>query len=62
MEEDVLRYWPGETVTIRPSPVCEAVIWVYWDRDILCCAFAEELYCQDGYFRPYWFPYPRLGE
>jgi hypothetical protein len=61
-EVDVLRYWPGEAVTIRPSPLSEAVIWVYWGQDILCCALAEELCHKDGKCRPYWFPYPRLGE
>jgi hypothetical protein len=62
IEDDVLRYWPHEAVTIRPSPMSEAVIWVYWDQDILCQAVAEELCHQDGSYRPYWFPYPRLGE
>ena len=62
MENDVLRYWPQETVTIRPSPTSEAVIWVYWDQDILCQAAAAELCHKDGSYRPYWFPYPRLGE
>ncbi len=62
IEEDVLQYWPDETVTLRPSPVSEAVIWVYWDQEILCQAVAEELCHQDGSYRPYWFPYPRLGE
>jgi hypothetical protein len=61
-ETDLLRYWPGEAVTVRPSPVCEAVIWVYWGQDILCCAQAEELCHKDGSYRPYWFPYRRLGE
>jgi hypothetical protein len=61
-EDDVLQYWPDETVTLRPSPVSEAVIWVYWDQEILCQAVAEELCHQEGSYRPYWFPYPRLGE
>jgi hypothetical protein len=61
-ENDVLRYWPNEVVSIRPSPVSEAVIWVYWDQDILCQAVAEELCHKDGRYRPYWFPYPHLGE
>ncbi len=62
IEDHVLRYWPGEAVTIRPSPMSEAVIWVYWGQDVLCQAVAEELCHKDGSFRPYWFPYPRLGE
>lgn len=62
IEDDVLRYWPGEAVTLRPSPMSEAVIWVYWDQEILCQAVAEELCHKDSSYRPYWFPYPRLGE
>ncbi len=61
-ENNILCYWSGEAVTIRPSPVSEAVIWVYWDQDILCQAVAEELCHKDGSYRPYWFPYPRLGK
>ncbi|HZU69152.1 MAG TPA: Mu transposase C-terminal domain-containing protein [Ktedonobacteraceae bacterium] len=60
--DDVLHYWPNEAVTVRPSPMSEAVIWVYWDQDILCQATASELCHKDGSYRPYWFPYPRLGE
>jgi hypothetical protein len=62
MENDVLRYWPEEAVAIRHSPVSEALIWVYWRGDILCCAIAEELHHKNGSYRPYWFPYSRLGE
>lgn len=29
IEEDVLHYWSGEVVTICPSLICEAVIWVH---------------------------------
>lgn len=61
-EEDVLRYFPGEQVTVRPSPLAEAAILVYWRGSILCYAVAEELRHEDGSYRPYWFPYPRLGE
>jgi hypothetical protein len=60
--DDVLHYWSNEVVSIRPSPMSEAVIWVYWDQEILCQAVAEELCHPDGRYRPYWFPYPRLGE
>jgi hypothetical protein len=62
MEDDVLRYWPGEAVMIRPSPYSEATIWVYWKETLLCYATASELRHEDGSYRPYWFPYPRLGE
>ncbi len=61
-EADVLSYWARETVTLRPSPLTEALIWVYWKDAILCYALAEELCHEDGSYRPYWFPYPRLGE
>jgi len=61
-EADILSYWAQETVTLRPSPLTEALIWVYWNDGILCCAWAEELCHEDGSYRPYWFPYPRLGE
>ncbi len=61
-EADILSYWAQETVSLRPSPLTEALIWVYWKDAILCCALAEELYHEDGSYRPYWFPYPRLGE
>jgi hypothetical protein len=62
IEDDVLQYWPDEAVTIRPSPRSEAVIWVYWNQEMLCQAVAEELCHKDGSYRPYWFPYPHLGE
>jgi hypothetical protein len=69
MDNDLLRYWPNETVLLRPSPVNEAMIWVYWpnkksqDEEILCCAIAEELHHKNGgSYRPYFLPYPRLGE
>ena len=61
-EEDVLRYWAHEVVTIQPSPSTEATIWVYWNETMLCYATADELRHEDGSYRPYWFPYPRLGE
>jgi hypothetical protein len=61
-EEDVLRYFPGEPVTIRPSPLAEAVVLVYWRGSVLCYAIAAELRHEDGSYRTYWFPYPRLGE
>jgi hypothetical protein len=61
-EEDVLRYAPGPAVTVRPSPLAEAAVLVYWRGTILCYAVAEELRHGDGSYRPYWFPYPRLGE
>jgi hypothetical protein len=61
-EADILSYWVLETVTLCPSPLTEAVIWVYWNDAILCCALADELCYEDGSYRPYWFPYPRLGE
>jgi hypothetical protein len=60
--EDVLRYWAHEAVVIRPSPFTEAAIWVYWKNSILCYATADELRNKDDTYRPYWFPYPRLGE
>lgn len=59
---DLLRYWPHERVTIRPSPSSEALIWIYWKQEMLCEAVAEELCHKDGTYHPYWFPYPRLGE
>jgi hypothetical protein len=61
-EEDVLQYWAHDVVTIRPSPATEATIWVYWKETILCYATADELRHEDGSYRPYWFPYSRLGE
>src|SRR5260370_34301365 len=60
--EDVLRYWAHEAVVIRLSPFTEAAIWVYWKNSILCYATADELRNKDDTYRPYWFPYPRLGE
>jgi hypothetical protein len=61
-EHDVLRYFPQAPVTIRPSPLAETAILVYWHDGILCYAVADELRHDDGSYRPYWFPYPRLGE
>lgn len=61
-EEDVLSYFPHAQVTVRRSPLAEAVILVYWRGSVLCYAVAEELRHQDGTCRSYWFPYPRLGE
>ncbi len=61
-DEDLLRYFPRAQVTVRPSPLAEAAILVYWKGAILCYAVAEELRNVDASFRPYWFPYPRLGE
>jgi hypothetical protein len=61
-EQDVLRYFPHAAVTVRPSPLSEALVAVYWNEAILCCAVADELRHRDGSYRPYWFPYPRLGE
>jgi hypothetical protein len=61
-DEDLLRYFPGSRVTIRPSPLAEAAVLVYWRGSVLCYAVAEELRHEDGSYRPYWFPYPRLGE
>jgi hypothetical protein len=61
-EVDLLSYWAQETVMLRPSPLTEALTWVYWKDAILCYALAEELCHEDGSYRPYWFPYPRLGE
>ncbi len=55
-ENDLLRYWSHEMVTVRPSPTSEALIWVYWKQDILCQAVAEELCHKDGTYHPYWFP------
>jgi Mu transposase, C-terminal len=34
-EADILSYWAGETVVIRPSPLAEAVIWVYWPISVI---------------------------
>ncbi len=61
-DEDVLRYFPHAAVMIRPSPSTEATISVYWNEAILCYAVACELRHTDGSYRPYWFPYPHLGE
>jgi len=61
-QEDILHYWAHEAVTIRLAPWTEAMIWVYWNETILCPATADELRHEDGSYRPYWFPYPRLGE
>ena len=55
-----LSIW--STMAVTRSPLTEAVIWVYWNDAILCCALADELCYEDGTYRPYWFPYPRLGE
>src|SRR4051812_33746257 len=57
-DEDVLRYFPGAHVMIRPSPLAEAVVLAYWRGSVLCYAVAEELRHEDGSCRPYWFPYP----
>lgn len=61
-EENVLGYFPHAQVEVRPSPLTEAVVLVYWKRAILCYAVADELRHEDGSCRSYWFPYPRLGE
>ena len=61
-EEDVLKYFPGVAVTIRPSPLAEAAILIYWRGSVLCYAIAGELRHEDGSYRPYSFPYPRLGK
>jgi len=61
-EQDVLRYFPQAAVTIRPSPLSEALIIVDWQETVLCSAVADELRHTDGSYRPYWFPYPQLGE
>ena len=61
-DEDVLRYLPGAPITIQPSPLAEAAALVNWRGSVLCYAIAEELRHEDGSYRPYWFPYPRLGE
>ncbi len=61
-DNDLLRYLPHTRVTVRPSPLAEAAILVYWKGVVLCYAVAEELRHEDGSFRAYWFPYPRLGE
>jgi hypothetical protein len=61
-DQNVLQYFPDAAVTVRPSPRSEAVIAVYWQEAILCCAVADELRHADGSYRPYWFPYPQLGE
>jgi hypothetical protein len=61
-DEDVLGYFPGESVTVQPSPLAEAAAMVYWRGSVLCYAVADELRHDDGSYRPYWFPYPRLGE
>ncbi len=60
--EDVLRYWPNAEVLFRPTVSSEAAVWVYWNQALLCHATADELRHADGSYRPYWFPYPRLGE
>src|SRR5258708_5904662 len=56
-EDGVLRYWPNEVATIRPSPMREAVVWAYWDQDILCLAAPEELSHKDRTPTPHSFPY-----
>ncbi len=61
-DQDVLRYFPDAAVTVRPSPLSEAMIAVYWNEAILCCAVADELRHRDGSYRPYWFPYSQLGQ
>ena len=61
-EEDVLRYFPHAQVTVRRSPLTEAVIVVYWRGSVLCYAVAEELRHEDGTCLSYWFPYSPLGE
>jgi len=60
--EDILPYWAHEMVTVRPSSWTEAMVWVYWNNSILCNAIADELRASNGSYRPYWFPYPQLGE
>jgi hypothetical protein len=55
-EAAILSYWAQETVTLRPSPLTEALIWIYWKDAILCSALAEEFCHEDGSYRPYWFP------
>ena len=61
-EEDLLRYFPKARVTIRPSPLAEAALLVYWHGSVHCYAVAEELRHEDGSYRPYWFPFARLGK
>ncbi len=61
-KDDILRYWAHETVMVQPSPSTEALIWVYCNDALLCDATADELRKSSGDYRPYWFPYSRLGE
>jgi hypothetical protein len=61
-DEDVLRYFPKAPVMLRRSPLADAATLVYWRGSVLCYAVAEELHHEDGSYRPYRFPYPRLGE
>lgn len=61
-DENILRYFPKARVTVRPSPLAETVVLVYWRNAVLCYAVAEELRHDDGSYRPYWFPYPQMGE
>ena len=60
--QDLLSYFPRAKVKVSPSPLAEAAILVYWKDAVLCYAVADELRHNDGSFRPYWYPYPRLGE
>ncbi len=40
-EEDLLRYFPNAQVSVRRSPLTEAVILIYWKGGILCVASCD---------------------
>lgn len=50
-EDPLLKYWPGERVSLRQSEHTEANAWIYLDNDILCLAGARELRRSDGTYR-----------
>lgn len=50
-EHPLLKYWPGQKVTLRQSEYAEATAWIYLDGDILCQAEARELRRPDGSYR-----------
>jgi len=48
---DLLIYWAGRDVTLRPSRHAEVSVWIYLDGEILCRATARELQRADGSYR-----------
>jgi hypothetical protein len=49
---EVLKLWPGASVTVRRSVTAESDAWIYRNDEIVCLAKARELQRKDGTYRP----------